>query len=139
MGSPSYVHGVSTVPLLGETIGENLRRTVARVPGSEALVVRSQGYRATYQELWDQTTQAARGLLARGVVKGDRVGIWAPNRFEWVISQYATARIGAILANINPAYKTSELEFVLSQAEVSLLLLARQFRQSDYVGMLDQV
>src|SRR5690348_16178752 len=113
MAGPSYVHGVGTIPLLGETIGENLRRTVAGVPESEALVVRSQGYRATYQELWDQTTQAARGLLARGVAKGDRVGIWAPNRYEWVISQYATARIGAILVNINPAYKTAELEYVL--------------------------
>src|SRR5437764_2352839 len=106
MPSPSYVHGASPVPLLGETIGENLRRTVERVPNTEALVVRHQNYRATYSELWDQTTRTARGLLARGVRKGDRVGIWSPNRAEWVVTQYATARIGAILVNINPAYKT---------------------------------
>ena len=137
--TPSYVHGASPIPLLGETIGENLRRTVERVPNSDALVVRHQNYRATYAELWEQTTRAARGLLARGVNKGDRVGIWSPNRAEWVIAQYATARIGAILVNINPAYKTAELRYALQQSGTSLLLLARAFRSSDYVGMLDEV
>src|SRR6516165_10349841 len=102
----SYAHGASLMPLLGETIGANLRRTAERAPDSEALVVRHQGYRATYRELWDQVGRAARGLLSRGVRKGDRVGIWAPNRYEWVVIQYATARIGATLVNINPAYKT---------------------------------
>jgi len=136
---PSYVHGATSVPLLGTTIGDNFRSTVEQFGGNEALVVRHQGYRATYRELWDQTTQAARGLLARGVQKGDRVGIWAPNRFEWVIIQYATARIGAILVNINPAYKTAELSYVLQQSGTSLLLLARAFRTSDYVGMLNEV
>ena len=102
----SYAHGASAVPLLGETIGENLRRTVERVPDREALVVRSQGYRATYRELWADVDRAARGLMAHGVQHGDRVGIWSPNRFEWVVLQYATARIGAILVNINPAYKS---------------------------------
>src|ERR1700716_434602 len=135
----SDVHGASAVPLLGETIGQNLLRTVERFPNSEALVVRRQYCRATYQELWDQTTRAARGLLARGIRKGDRVGIWAPNRAEWVILQYATARIGAILVNINPAYKTAELSYVLQQSGISLLLLAKAFRTSDYVGMLDEV
>src|SRR3954454_2392387 len=139
MPSPSYVHGASPVPLLGETIGENLRRTVERVPNTEALVVRHQNYRATYSELWDQTTRAARGLLARGVRKGDRVGIWSPNRAEWVVTQYATARIGAILVNINPAYKTAELSYALQQSGTSLLLLARAFRTADYVGMLAEV
>jgi fatty-acyl-CoA synthase len=139
MAALSYAHGTSAVPLLGETIGENLRRTVERFPEREALVVRQQGYRATYRELWEQTGLAARGLLDRGVQKGDRVGIWAPNRFEWFVVQYATARIGAILVNINPAYKTAELEYVLGQAGISLLILARAFRQSDYVGMLDGV
>ena len=139
MPAPSYVHGASPVPLLGETIGENLRRTVERVPNAEALVVRHQDYRATYAELWDQTTRAARGLLARGVNKGDRVGIWSPNRAEWVITQYATARIGAILVNINPAYKTAELSYALKQSGTSLLLLARAFRTADYVGMLGEV
>jgi fatty-acyl-CoA synthase len=139
MSVPSYVHGASPVALLGETIGQNLRRTVERFGASEALVVRHQNYRATYAELWDQTTRAARGLLARGIRKGDRVGIWSPNRAEWVVLQYATARIGAILVNINPAYKTAELSYVLQQSGVSLLLLAKAFRTSDYVGMLDEV
>jgi fatty-acyl-CoA synthase len=135
----SYVHGASAVPLLGETIGQNLRRTVERVSTSDALVVRQQGYRATYAELWDQTSRAARGLLAHGVRKGDRVGIWSPNRAEWVVAQYATARIGAILVNINPAYKTAELSYALQQSGASLLLLARNFRTSNYVEMLREV
>src|SRR5712691_3329022 len=139
MPAPSYTHGASPIPLLGETIGENLRRTVERVPNSEALVVRHQNYRATYAELWDQTTHAARGLLAHGVTKGDRVGIWSPNRAEWVVIQYATARLGAILVNINPAYKTAELSYALQQSRTSLLILARSFRTSDYVGMLAEV
>ena len=139
MPAASYVHGASPVPLLGETIGENLRRTVERVPQSEALVVRQQNYRATYAQLWEQTTRAARGLLARGVQKGDRVGIWSPNRAEWVVTQYATARIGIILVNINPAYKTAELRYALQQSGTGLLLLARAFRASDYVGMLVEV
>src|SRR6266513_2873302 len=139
MAPASYIHGASPVPLLGETIGENLRRTVERVPTSEALVVRHQNYRATYAELWEQTTRAARGLLAKGVKKGDRVGIWSPNRAEWVVIQYATARIGAILVNINPAYKTSELEYALNQSGTSLLVLAERFRTNDYAGMLAEV
>jgi fatty-acyl-CoA synthase len=135
----SYVHGASEIPLLGETIGQNLRRTVERVPEADALVVRSQGFRATYQELWDLTGLAARGLMSRGVRTGERVAIWAPNRYEWVVLQYATARMGAILVNINPAYKTAELEYALRQSTSSVLLLARAFRQSDYVGMLREV
>jgi fatty-acyl-CoA synthase len=139
MPAQSYVHGASAVPLLGETIGDNLRHTVERFGSSEALVVRHQGYRATYGELWEQTAQAARGLLAHGVKKGDRVGIWSPNRFEWVVSQYATARIGAILVNINPAYRTAELSYALRQSGSSVLLLARGFRAASYVDMLAEV
>ena len=135
----SYASGPSSQPLLGETIGENLRRTVERHGDSEALVVPHQNYRATYGHLWEQVSVAARGLIARGVVRGDRVGIWSPNRFEWVIVQYATARIGAILVNINPAYRTTELEYALGQSGVSFLILARGFRQTDYVGMLGEV
>ena len=116
MTAPSYASGTSSVPLLGETIGENLRRTVERFGEREAVVVPHQRYRATYREFWQQTTQAARGLLAHGVKKGDRVGIWSPNRSEWVVVQYATARIGAILVNINPAYKTAEEWAALNQA-----------------------
>jgi fatty-acyl-CoA synthase len=136
---PSYAHGVGATPLLGETIGENLRRTVHRWPEREALVVRSQGFRATYRALWDLTTELGRALVALGVARGDRVAIWAPNRYEWVIAQYATARAGIILVNINPAYKTAELEYALQQSGASVLLLARSFRQSDYVAMLAQV
>jgi fatty-acyl-CoA synthase len=135
----SYVHGLSAIPLLGETIGENLRRTAARAPDAEALVVRHQGFRATYCELWELTGRAARGLLARGVAAGDRVGIWAPNRAEWVIAQFATARIGAILVNINPAYRAGELEFALNKSGVSVLFLARGFRATDYLRMLAEV
>ncbi len=135
----SYAHGASATPLLAETIGANLRRTVERVPDRDALIVRHQGYRATYRELWEQTTSAARGLLAHGVKRGDRVGIWAPNRFEWVVLQYATARIGAILVTINPGYKTTELEYALTQSGVAVLALSRGFRQSDYVAMLGEV
>ncbi|MGI9146063.1 MAG: AMP-binding protein [Chloroflexota bacterium] len=139
MPAPSYVHGAHPVSLLGETIGENLRRTVEQFGEREALVVCHQRYRATYSELWEQTTRAARALLGRGVRKGDRVGIWAPNRAEWVVIQYATARIGAILVNINPAYKTAELAYVLQQSGASMLILARAFRTSNYVGMLAEV
>jgi fatty-acyl-CoA synthase len=139
MPAPSYVHGASAVPLLGETIGQNLRRTVDLFGDSEALVVRHQDYRATYAELWDQTTRAARGLLARGIRKGDRVGIWSPNRAEWVVLQYATARIGVVLVNINPAYKTAELSYALQQSGTRLLILARAFRTADYVAMLSEV
>jgi fatty-acyl-CoA synthase len=142
MARPSYVHGTSKLPLLGETIGENLRRTVERFPGRDALVVRGgneRSYRATYAQLWEATGEVARGLMALGVEPGDRVGIWSPNRHEWVLAQYATARIGAILVNINPAYKTAELQYVLRQSGASVLLLARRFRQSDYVAMLAEV
>jgi fatty-acyl-CoA synthase len=135
----SYAHGISQVPLLGETIGETFRRTTEQFPDREALVVRSQGYRATYRALWDAVTEVARGLLAMNIERGDRVGVWSPNRFEWVVMQYATARIGAILVNINPAYKSSELGYVLNQAGVSVLAMSRGFRHNDYVAMLAEV
>ena len=135
----SYAHGTSTTPLLGETIGENLRRTVERHGNHDALVVRSQNYRATYRELFDATSVLARALIASGIEPRDRVGIWAPNRFEWVIAQFATARIGAILVNINPAYQSSELRYVLQQSGVKLLLLAKGFRGTDYVALLAEV
>src|SRR5437588_3802560 len=139
MKASSYAHGASSVPLLGETIGENLRRTVDQHGDREALVVRQQGFRASYRELWELTSRCARGLLARGVKKGDRVGIWSPNRHEWTVLQYGTARMGAILVNINPAYKTSELEYALTQSGVSFLVLAKAFRTNDYVSMLGEV
>src|SRR5258705_8369807 len=131
----SYAHGPSTVPLLGETIGENFRRTAERFPDRDALVVRSQRYRATYRQLWAETTVVARALLASGIEPGDRVGIWAPNRFEWVVAQYASARAGAILVNVNPAYKAAELRYTLRQSGVRLRFLARAFRSSDDVAV----
>jgi fatty-acyl-CoA synthase len=102
-------------------------------------VVAHQGYRATYAQLWEQVDQAARAFLAYGVRKGDRVGIWAPNRYEWVVTQFATARVGAILVTINPAYRAAELEYALTRAGVSMLVLARGLGQTDYVAMLDEV
>jgi fatty-acyl-CoA synthase len=135
----AYTFGASAVPLVGETIGANLRGTVEKFGQREALVVRHQNVRFTYTELWDQTTQCARGLMAHGVHKGDRVGIWSPNRYEWVVLQFAAARVGAILVNINPAYRAAELEYALRQSGVSVLLLARRFRQTDYVAMLAEV
>jgi fatty-acyl-CoA synthase len=135
----SYVHGATAKPLLGEPIFENLRRTAARFADREALVSAQQGYRATYGELVDQCEVVARGLMARGVKKGDRVGIWSPNRYEWVVVQYATAAMGAILVNINPAYRTSELEYALNQSGISFLILAAAFRQADYRAMLAEV
>ena len=118
---------------------QNLRRTVDRFPDREALVSVYQGYRATYRQFWEETSMVARALLARGVKKGDRVGIWAPNRWEWVVVQYATARMGAIMVNVNPAYRVHELEYALNQSGVSTLLLAKQFRQANYVGMVNDV
>ena len=135
----SYAQGTGSIPLLGQTIGDNLRATVERFPSREALVVRSQNYRATYSQLWEAVTDCARGLLALGVRAGDRVGIWAPNRGEWVVVQYATARVGAILVNVNPAYLAPELEYALNQSGVSVLLHARGFRQSDYAALLAAV
>jgi fatty-acyl-CoA synthase len=132
----SYAGGTSTTPLLGQTIGANLRATAARHGDREALVVRWQNYRATYRQLWDETTRLARGLLALGVQAGDRVGIWAANCFEWVLTQFAAARAGAILVNINPAYQAPELEYALCQSGVSVLLHARGFRDADYGVML---
>src|SRR6516225_7801427 len=135
MGSlMSYERGPTESPLLEETIGERLRRVTERFGDREALVVRHQGYRATYRELSEQVDLAARAMIANGVGKGDRVGIWAPNRYEWVIVQFASARVGAILVTINPAYKADELRHALRRAGVSLLFTARGFRDADYLA-----
>ena len=135
----SYDHGVSAIPLLGQTIGDNLGSTVERFPDREAIVVRSQHRRLTYRQLWDEVTQCALGLLAMGVNKGDRVGIWAPNRYEWLVVQYATARLGAILVNVNPAYQEPELEYALQQSGISVLFHAQGFRGLDYVAAVANV
>ena len=136
VGAWSYVSGVSDTPLLGVTIGDLFDRTVARYPDNEALVSRQQGQRYTYAQLRDEVDRFARGLLALGVQKGERVGIWAPNRSEWTITQFATAKIGAILVNINPAYRLHELEYALNQSGCSTLVLAPEFRTANYTEML---
>ncbi|TAM85792.1 MAG: AMP-binding protein [Jatrophihabitans sp.] len=135
----SYASGTSSVPLIGETIDANLRRAVAAYPEREAVVDVAAGRRLTYGQVDAAVEQVARGLMARGVAAGDRVGIWAPNCLEWYLVQYATARIGAILVNINPSYRTHELEYVLRQAGIATLVSAVAFRTSDYRAMIEQV
>ena len=134
--SVAYAHGVSDVPLRGETIGEAWSAIVEEHGTREALVSRAQGIRWTYEELDAEVERCARALLAAGVAKGDRVGIWAPNCAEWVIVQFATARIGAILVNLNPSYREHELEYALRQSGCSLLVHARGFKDADYRELL---
>jgi fatty-acyl-CoA synthase len=134
----SYASGTSDTPLLGETIDAGLRRAVDRFGDREALVDRATGRRLTYRELDDAVDAVARGLLARGTAAGDRVGIWAPNCAEWFLVQYATARIGAVLVTVNPAYRVHELEFALRQASVATLVSAVAFKTSDYRGMVER-
>jgi len=135
----SYASGVSDQPLIGETIGENLERAVDRFGDREALVVRHQDVRLTYAELDARVNSLARGLLAAGLEQGDRVGIWAPNCAEWVLVQYATAKAGVILVNVNPAYRTTELEYALRQSACRMLVAARAFKTSDYAAMIEEV
>jgi fatty-acyl-CoA synthase len=136
---PSYASGTSAVPLLGDTIGANLDRTVARFPDREALVEHATGRRWTYRELAAEVDAVALGLLTLGVGKGDRVGIWAPNCAEWTLVQYATAKLGAILVNINPAYRVHELRYVLDQSGIRTLVAAPSFKTSDYAAMIAEV
>src|ERR1700712_3467584 len=136
---PSYSSSVSAQPLLGDTIGQNLARVVARFPDRTAVVDVVGGRSYTYREFAGVTDALALSLRAGGVKIGDRVGIWAPNCAEWMITQYATAKIGAILVNINPAYRTHELDFVLRQAGISVLISAREFKSSNYAAMITQV
>ena len=133
----SYTNGASNIPLLGETIDENLRKTVAKFSNNDALISAYQHYRATYTEFYEQVTAVAKGLIALGVKTGDRVGIWSPNCYEWTLLQYATAKIGAIMVNINPAYRTSELIYVINQSGLSYIFSAIQFKTSHYKKMID--
>jgi fatty-acyl-CoA synthase len=135
----SYSHGASSEGLLGETIGENLERTARRFPDQDALVSCHQGLRYTYAEFDAEVDRVARALLARGLTKGDRVGIWSPNCAEWVLVQYATARAGVILVNINPAYRTHEVEYALRQSGCRVLVSATEFKTSDYRQMIEEV
>ncbi|MGL6129229.1 AMP-binding protein [Chryseobacterium artocarpi] len=133
----SYVYGASEVSLLGQTIGANLKNTVEKYPNQEALVCVHQDYRATYQEFYNQTTAIAKALIFLGAKAGDRIGIWSSNRYEWVLLQYATARIGTILVNINPAYRTHELTYVLNQSEVRFIFSSLSFKSSNYKEMVE--
>jgi fatty-acyl-CoA synthase len=135
----SYASGTSEAPLLDDTIGGVLDRIAAQQPDAEALVEVQNGRRWTYAELRASAEDIALGLLAAGVNRGDRVGIWAPNVAEWTLLQFGSAKIGAILVNINPGYRSHELEYVLHQAGISLLVSAPSFKTSDYAAMIDQV
>src|SRR5204862_5305027 len=119
--------------------GRNLDRTIARVPDAEALVSCHQELRYTYAEFGEAVDHLAGGLLAAGLSPGDRVGVWGPNRAEWTLTQYATAKAGIILVNINPAYRVHEVEYVLNQAGIRMLVSAKQFKSSDYVAMIERV
>ena len=136
---PSYSHGASAMPLLGETIGANLRRVATTYPDREAVVDVPTGRRWTYAAFDAESDALARGLIAAGIEPGDRVGIWAPNCPEWVLLQYATAKAGIILVNINPAYRSHELGYALRQSGVRVLVSAESFKTSDYRGMIEEV
>jgi fatty-acyl-CoA synthase len=133
----SYASGPSAVPLLGETIGAHFDRTVARWPDRPGLIVRQQGLRWTWRELGERVDAFAAGLVAQGLKPGDRIGIWSPNNAEWVVTQFATAKAGLILVNINPAYRLSELEYALNKVGCRALVTATSFKTSDYVGMVN--
>ncbi len=139
MPRTSYSHGTSELPLLGETIGQNMERIASCFPDREALVDVPSGRRWTYRAFAEEVGTLAAGLLAAGVAKGDRVGIWSPNVPEWVLLQYATARIGAILVNVNPAYRTHEVAFALRHSGVKILVSAVEYKTSDYRGMVEEV
>ena len=135
----SYSHGTAEQTLLGETIGANLTRTAAAFGDREAVVDVPAGRRWTYAQLDADTDTLARGLIAAGIKAGDRVGIWAPNCAEWVLLQYATAKAGIILVNINPAYRSHELSYALRQSGVRLLVSAESFKTSNYRAMIEEV
>src|SRR5512141_1600689 len=134
----SYARGETEPPLLEETIGVNLDRTVAAFPDREALVDCASGRRWTWRELNHDVDLFARGLIAGGIEKGDRIGVWAPNCAEWTITQYAAAKIGAILVNVNPAYRTHEFSYAVNQSGMRLLVAASSFKTSDYRSMIEE-
>jgi len=136
---PSYIHGACATPLIGETIGLHFDRVTERFGERDALISRHQGIRWSYRELKQRVDAFAAGLLGFGLEPGERVGIWSPNNAEWVVAQFATAKAGLILVNINPAYRVSELEYALNKAGVAALITAQQFKTSDYLGMLREL
>ncbi|MCH2631162.1 MAG: AMP-binding protein [Nisaea sp.] len=139
MLTQSYAHGASIKPLLGETLGVNFDLAAEKWGDNDALIVRHQGIRWTYNDLKKEVDAFAAGLLGLGLEPGDRIGIWSPNNSEWVVTQYATAKAGLILVNINPAYRVAELEYALNKVTCKALILATQFKSSDYLGMLKEL
>jgi fatty-acyl-CoA synthase len=135
----SYAHGASPEPLLGETIGDNLDRIARRFPQNDAVVSVHQGIRLTYAEFAAETDRLAKAFIAAGVAHGERVGIWSPNSLEWVLAQYGTAKAGAVLVNVNPAYRLSELEYALRQSGVSTLITLDRYKASEYLAMVREV
>jgi fatty-acyl-CoA synthase len=139
MSGRAHAVGVTSPPLLEETIGSAFDRTVDTYPDHEALVVPFQGIRLTYRQLGEQVDRVARGLMGLGINKGDRVGMWSPNNAEWVYIQFAAAKAGVILVNINPAYQTEELRYALAQSGCRVLVSAKAFKASDYSAMIAEV
>src|SRR5579875_1795260 len=135
----AYARGSQTVPLLEETIGANLDRAIGRWPDRDALVSCAEGVRLSWREFGEAVDEVALALLGTGLRTGDRLGIWSPNRHEWTLTQYAAARLGVILVNINPAYRTSELEYALRQSGCRMLIAAESFKSSDYRAMVGEV
>ncbi len=135
----SYVHGASQTPLIGVTIGEFFDQTVAQFGERDALIVRHQQVRWSWRQLKQRVDDFAAGLLALGLEPGARIGIWSPNNAEWVVAQFATAKAGLILVNINPAYRITELEYALNKAGCAALITAARFKTSDYLAMLGEL
>src|SRR5579863_6294225 len=135
----SYVHGASDVPLIGDTIGVHFDKVAERWSERDALIVRQQNIRWSYSALKARVDALAAGLLALGLTPGDRVGIWSPNNAEWAITQFATAKAGLILVNINPAYRLAELDYAINKVSCKALITADSFKTSDYVGMLREL
>ncbi|NBC82803.1 MAG: AMP-binding protein [Bacteroidetes bacterium] len=135
----SYEHGTSEIPLLGETIPRNLLNTVKKFPDKEALIVKHQHYRATYETFYNQVCQVAKALMAHGAGLRTYTALWSPNRYEWVLVQYATAMIGSILVTINPGYKTKDLTYALNQSDADILIASEGFRNTSYVEIINKV
>ena len=135
----SHLAGPTDQPLVNDTIGQTFDAIVERFPDHEALVVRHQGVRWTYREYQREVDRLACGLLALGIEPGDRVGIWAPNCYEWCLTQFATAKMGAIMVCINPAYRLYELEYALNAVQCKAIITADRFKTSDYLGMLHKL
>ena len=135
----SYVSGASTVPLIGDTIGQHFDKTVAKWPNREALIARQQGIRWTWQQFAEKVDAFAAGLVALGLEPGDRIGIWSPNNAEWAITQFATAKAGLVLVNINPAYRLSELDYALNKVGCVALVTSPALKTSDYVAILNDL